>query len=321
MTNLWAITCYFNPLGYRRRLENYQTFRRCLKVPLVAVELAYGDEFELPADAADTLIRLRGGDVLWQKERLLNLALQALPAECDAVAWLDCDVVFEDDDWSDRAARELDRFPVLQPFDRFYEPSADSWDGTKRMDGQARSAYSIARLIARGELSSEFLRGLIRVNHTGTTGLAWVGRREVLDRDGFYDACVMGSGNRAMISGALGRPDDAIHYMRMTPRWEAHYRSWAKRHGECVRARIGCMESSLIHLWHGDLEDRRYQDRHRDFSVFGYDPSTDIALDHSGCWRWNSDKPEMHAFVARYFRERREDGFADAPRPALGNDG
>ena len=41
--NLWAITCYFNPVGYRRRLENYRMFRQRLKVPLVAVELSFDE--------------------------------------------------------------------------------------------------------------------------------------------------------------------------------------------------------------------------------------------------------------------------------------
>jgi hypothetical protein len=316
MTRLWAITCYFNPVGYQRRLQNYNTFRRNLNVPLVTVELAYRDGFELPADAADVLIRLRGGHVLWQKERLLNLALEALPANCNAVAWLDCDIVFEDDDWADRASRALDRYPMLQPFERVYEPSAEGWDGARRIAVDARPGYSVAHLLARGEVTPEFLRGIIRVNQRGTAGLAWVARREVLDRDGFYDACVMGSGNRAMLGGALGKPADAIHFLRMGPRWAEHYLAWAERHAERVGADIGCVEGSLIHLWHGDLEHRRYQDRHCDFSAYGYDPSTDVTLDDSGCWRWNSEKREMHAFVAQYFRERREDGVGDEHRRA-----
>jgi hypothetical protein len=38
------------------------------------------------------------------------------------------------------------------------------------------------------------------------------------------------------------------------------------------------------------------------------DPFTDIALDPHGCWRWNSDKRELHTFVRRYFESRNEVG-------------
>src|SRR5262245_37018879 len=68
---LWAITSYFNPARYRRKLQNYRVFRERLAVPLVTAELAF-DGFDLDAGDAEVLVRVRGGDVLWQKERLLN---------------------------------------------------------------------------------------------------------------------------------------------------------------------------------------------------------------------------------------------------------
>ena len=86
MDDVWAITCYFNPVGYRSRLANYRVFRRHLSVPLVTVELAYDAEFHLDRDDAEIMIQVRGGDVLWQKERLLNIALAALPRACRTVA-------------------------------------------------------------------------------------------------------------------------------------------------------------------------------------------------------------------------------------------
>ena len=306
--SLWAIACYFNPVGYERRRRNYLAFRRHLNVPLVTVELAYRDEFDLPADAADILVRLKATDVLWQKERLLNLAAQRLPPECDRVAWLDCDVVFERDDWAQRASAALERHPLLQPFERVYEPGADGWDGTNGVPADAALGHSLAHLLALGHVTPEILRGNMRVQYRSNSGLAWVARRELIERDGFYDACVMGSGNRAMLCGALGVPEDAVRYLQMTPVWAEHYREWARRHFGEVRADIGCIGGFVIHLWHGDLQNRRYQQRHQDFAAFDYNPLTDIALDAAGCWRWNSDKPAMHAFVADYFRSRREDG-------------
>ena len=114
--NLWAITCYFNPIGYRRRLENYRIFRQRLKLPLVAVELSFDGAFELRPVDADILVQLCGPAVLWQKERLLNVALKSLPASCDKVAWLDCDILFENDDWIERAKKALDEFAVVHLF-------------------------------------------------------------------------------------------------------------------------------------------------------------------------------------------------------------
>jgi hypothetical protein len=53
-------------MGYRRRSANFRVFRERLGVPLLAVELAYGERFELGEGDAEILVRLRGRDVLWQ---------------------------------------------------------------------------------------------------------------------------------------------------------------------------------------------------------------------------------------------------------------
>ena len=117
MADLWGITAYFNPGRYARRLENYRVFRKHLGIPLVAVELAFDSEdFQLEAGDADILMQLRGADVMWQKERLLNLGLRALPQTCRKVALLDCDIVFGRGDWAAEAERRLDDIALLQPF-------------------------------------------------------------------------------------------------------------------------------------------------------------------------------------------------------------
>jgi len=139
----WAITSYFNPLHYQRRLLNYRIFRERLQMPLVAVELAYGPNFELQPQDAEILVQLRGTAVMWQKERLLNVALQALPSTCRLVAWLDCDLFFASPDWAERARALLDRFQVVQLFRQVHNfgsrwaPGEDS--GSAVMAGSGKS--------------------------------------------------------------------------------------------------------------------------------------------------------------------------------------
>src|SRR5262245_46174241 len=156
-SNLWAITCHFNPVGYHRRLQNYHTFRQHLAVPLVTVELAFNGSFELRGSDADILVQLRGGDVLWQKERLLNLALKSLPDSCDKVAWLDCDVVFESQDWAVRANQALDDFGLLHLFhERHNLPPDAMLDQLHSWDAEP-TAQSVVYKIDTGEATPEEL--------------------------------------------------------------------------------------------------------------------------------------------------------------------
>src|SRR4029079_5414180 len=111
-----AVTSFFNPLGSRRRRENFRNFRRELNVPLIAVELSYDGNLELGADDAEIIVRVRGRDVMWQKERLLHAALDVVPETCRYVAFLDCDIVFANRDWVGHTREMLDDFALVQPF-------------------------------------------------------------------------------------------------------------------------------------------------------------------------------------------------------------
>jgi len=198
-SDFWAITSYFNPVRYRRRLANFRVFRKHLNVPLVAVELAYSDGFELQVGDADILLQLRGGAVLWQKERLLNLALQALPKSCRKVAWVDCDIIFRSPDWAESADRLLDRVTMIQLFKHVHQLPPD-WDPASAMPELEFSRPSGAYVVLSGVPAAECL-GKTFVSRQGTAapGFAWATRRDLLDRHGFYDGCIVGSGDRAII--------------------------------------------------------------------------------------------------------------------------
>ena len=121
---LWAITSYYNPVHYERRLSNYKHFRQNLNVPLVTVELSFDGSFELREDDAEVMIRVNGGAVLWQKERLLNIALKSVPADVKNIAWIDCDVLFERSDWMIEAGKLLKQDQIIQLFSEmiYFEP-------------------------------------------------------------------------------------------------------------------------------------------------------------------------------------------------------
>ena len=67
-------------------------------------------------------------------------------------------------------------------------------------------------------------------------------------------------------------------------------------------------KTAVYHFWHGEMRDRGYPTRQSILQRFDFDPNRDIALDDNGCWRWNSDKPDLHDAVRAYFQDRKEDG-------------
>ena len=309
-SSIWAITAYFNPHGYRRRLRNYRIFQRRLSVPLVTVELAYSPRFELATDDADVLIQLRGRDVLWQKERLLNIALGALPDCCQHVAWLDSDIIFDRDNWPKLAIQGLEQFPMIQLFTTAYDFTRDAPPNPFGSHHVQHAVDSLVHRVRLGGAASNLLFPEDQTRRPGgwAFGLAWAIRRDAIQPHGFYDACVVGAGDVAINSSAFGELNGVISWMHMNRRRAEHYLEWARPFCDTIRGRVGCIGGGVYHLWHGNLMSRGQKYRHLRFKEFEFDPYEDVTLDDQHVWRWNSDKPAMHRYLRAYFAMRKEDG-------------
>lgn len=306
---IWAITSYFNPIGYRSRLENYHKFREHLNAPLLTVELGHGRSFELKSRDADLLVQLHTDQIMWQKERLLNLALQELPDQCRRIVWLDCDILFERPDWLELAVEALDESVLIQPYSVVYDLK-QGIDVSNPLQGNV--------LMQRESMAWKICNGSIDYDSTSTSmlghyspGHAWAVHRAAVECSGFYDAMILGSGDFAMAMAAVGRQDDIVTSYGMNPHQAKHYLAWSKKWHRAIKNRIGVVDGGLCHLWHGHLEDRGYDRRYASLDQFAFDPYTDIEIDPNGCWRWSSDKRELHEYVKSYFQSRKEDGLCN----------
>jgi hypothetical protein len=312
---LWAITAYFNPMHWRRRLSNYRIFREHLSVPLVAVELGYDGRFDLGPGDAEILLQYPGRDVLWQKERLLNLALAAVPSEVGIVACIDSDVVLERSDVWLEVGRALEQVPLVQVFSQIYYLPADHPVDFARCTRTRHAADGFGWLRQQGRPTLELCNPVWANQGSDppvSYGLAWAFRREVFAERGFYDAWVVGGGTRLHCFGCAGLWKEAATAMRFHSSMREHFRRWAEGFHAQVRGQWGCVPGAIAHLWHGATAGRKYRQRYEDFARFDFDPNTDIALDEHGAWRWNSDKRAMHEYVRDYFAQRKEDGPPDA---------
>jgi hypothetical protein len=294
-------------MGNKYRRGNYDTFRRRLNAPLVTVELAYDDqEFQLNDSDADILIQIRTAHVLWQTERLFNHAFAAVPSDCQKIAWIDCDFVFLEDDWSDSASELLDRFALVQLYEYLIDEKQDG--DSRPLNSSDTTANSIASLLAKGEPITDLLRMNVSPNtgrNKGVAGGAWAARRDLLDKHGIYDACLLAGNDRAVVAAALGRFDITISNWLMNQRTAEHYLEWALPFYETVQGEIGFAPGTALHLWHGDPAHRAAKIRRYDGLVeFNFDPVHDIAIDDNGCWRWNSNKPDLHNYVHTFLTQR-----------------
>jgi hypothetical protein len=308
-SEIWAITSFFNPNGYQQRYKNFKIFRTHLALPLVTVELGYGNDFELKNDDSDVLVQLRGSSVLWQKECLLNIALSKVPRSVPVVAWLDCDVIFQRSDWAVQALEQIQKKPLIQLFSEGHDLPQGITEPSCLAVQDETSRRSITDLVESGEWrvadSRKWQAGRMR---RVAFGLGWAAHRDLLARHTFYDAMVVGSGDRALACAGYGRYQDAISHLRLNGARASHYLDWAQRFYGEIQGNIGGIAGRLYHLWHGDLSHRGYRDRHANFANMAFDPTTDIWRDSDGILQWASERSDLETLARTYFASRREDG-------------
>ena len=298
-----VITCFFNPSRYRTKLLNYRIFRESLHVsgiPCITVECLFpGQTSELSGwSGVHTVI---GPHAMWLKERLLNIAIARMPSSWTNIAWLDCDVLFDDPAWAIRTVEQLETQVVVQPFSEVVRlQKGRTWG--RQLDAQWQSFGAIAK-----RKPNHLLRGNFQQH--GHTGFGWAARRDLLTRHGLYDGCVAGSGDHMMAHAFAGDWNSPCVQRTLTSsHHHDHFVAWAQDVYSSVRARVSCAPGTIYHLWHGATADRRYGAREREFALFDFDPKTDLRLGENGCWEWASHKPALHAWAAEYFAKRKEDG-------------
>jgi hypothetical protein len=300
MQSVWVITSYFNWSRFHSKIENYWTFRTELEklgANLLTVECALSNQaFEIPPGRG--VIHVRTASLLWQKERLLNIALDALPNTCRFVAWVDCDLIFLNKQLLGDIVAQLQNHAVVQLFDGMIRLLR----GHVTAEGCAVPAGSFMG----GLLDSVMRPATARVGHPG---FAWAGRREILEAcNGFYDACIVGGADRVMAHAFLGDYHAPVVSRIAMGRIAGHYLQWARHAYQVVQGSVSVVRGTVLHLWHGDSRDRRYFERHIPVADFDFDPDRDLAKNQWGCWEWASAKRELHEWMEAYFEARREDG-------------
>jgi len=299
--DLAIVTCYFNPCGYRSPARNLLIFLRRMNergLPVFVAELLFPNQASIlpESDGSIRTTHFTGADVMWHKERLLNLMVARLPVRYTKVAWLDADVIFPDPRWYERTSRLLDAYDLAQLFDKVH-----ALDNAGKEIGRDES---LASYVDRGAPEPFDFRKVRK-----RTGLAWGAKRSLLASHGLLDVNILGSADKFMALAAYGASGEgaAWELRRLSAGLERAFNRWGRPFHADVRGRVGCLPTTVLQLGHGRLDRRNHVQRSALLRENDFDPVADIARDEFGVWRWSSDKPVLRDGIVRYFESRLED--------------
>jgi len=279
---LAVITCFFNPHGLTQQIDNYYRFANAIApVPLYTVEMSFSGQFSI--QNSFKVNGCQNTQVLWQKERLLNLGIRHLPKQYDNIAWIDCDVLFTNPLWYEETERLLEMYPVVQMFQKCH------WlDLNGSVEKSRPSSASLGSYLKAGSDQSH-------------PGFAWAARRSQIEQwGGLFDLDITGNGD-AWMTHAFYKEYDTAMTRAASLMLRQSVLQWCERVADLTGGQVAVVPGDVLHLFHGPLSERGYWDRFLIQQKHNYDPGSDIKIADNGAWQWNSVKADFHREVASRF--------------------
>jgi hypothetical protein len=216
--------------------------------------------------------------------------------------------VFGRPDWADAASEQLKEFNLVQLYSDIVDLGRD--DRLDNCQNIPPSAHGFIGLISDNKLGKSEFMPTARQNKRGLpqSGMAWAIRRQILERHGLYDAMIVGGGARAHGRALFANFDKHIEATHLTLARREHYLKWAVPYHHSIDERVGYVPGRLYHLWHGEIDNRNYDGRHRTLAEHDFDPNADIAVGSNGAWQWARSRPDLEKFLTSFFIGRAEDG-------------
>jgi GR25 family glycosyltransferase involved in LPS biosynthesis len=273
--NLAILTTYFNPCNYVNLKYNYLRFSRQIKKfgDLFPVELSFDGNFFIEDENA---IRVNGdsSNMLWQKEVLLNMALEKLPKHYTDVAWIDADIIFKNDSWVDQLKEELSKYKVVHLFKTAYIMNNED----KEMDISTST---------------------VNQRKGGHPGFAWAARREIIDQIKFLDNQYLGGGDGIMCRSFIGATNSKSLFSSKGFNFNKETEIWMRNCSKIVDRSFSYLNTEITHLYHGSIKNRNYNERYESLK----NKSDKIFKENK---LWKADVETIN-IIKNHFLNRKED--------------
>lgn len=284
--------CYFNPVGYKNLYENLNIVIKTLKnskIPYFLIELIYPNQTPTIKNATKVV---KAESVIFSKENLWNILEKYIPSKYSKIIFLDCDIKFTNPDWFNLSSQKLDKCDIIQPMDVVYRDLKDK-KAKQSIITTDKCQYTVAYMV------EQTGQACALSHHPGFS--LGINRKIFNKLGGFFEYGVNGNGDTLFwmaianfYSTAAGsylqhRKDIAIKYYQY------------KVHIAQFNITIGAVfDNMAVHLFHGDLSDRKYRERNDYINNSFYD---NFYYNDDGVLEMIGDKG-----VYQYFLDRKEDG-------------
>ena len=275
---------YFNASNSKRILMNLlyvQNMMQLAQIPIFTIEV-YSTRPSIYKS-----YRIKSNSILFHKERLCYLLEKKVPAKYTKLLFLDSDLIFDNPKWYDDVSKALDVYDVIQPFKTAY------WLDLTYTQIVGKH-YSI---MVNAKNNHEHLP------YNSHPGFGWAFQREWFNRVGYYQYCIVGSGDSLSTMAWFKQSPEMLIRDTNSKYQIPAYKEFVDKMG--TTPKISHINGGIYHLFHGSLVKRQYTNRHTIFKDI-VDVRTILKEDESGLFEI-TDR-EIAQKVKEYFKSRNDDG-------------
>lgn len=280
--DLAVVLCHFNPVGWKTTPRHlYDVCDMLVKsgVSPTVVQLVRPPAVmaRLPSGVKNVVYKSQS--VLFRKENLWNLG--AMMTKEPKILFLDGDITFSREDALGAVSEALDNLDVIQPFSECVWLSKNG-DPLLSMPSSAMALKA----------------GIHPKEDKHHPGFSWAMRRDFFVRcGGFYERCPIGGGD-STFAFSMSHQQENMNFVETK-----HYSKYRKIMLD-LKPRVGCIDGTAYHLWHGSRENRLYEERMK-FMPKMVDGEYPIIKREDGLLEWSN--PSHSLKVLSYLIYRMED--------------
>lgn len=297
-----VVCCYYNPCGYQSKLNNFLKFYHKLSKQIdriQIVELSYNHLESLPLPDNLNSLKVSSDSVLWHKENLLNIGIDALIKEgYNYIAWVDSDVIFENSFWVKDTVECLKRNNLCQIFSICEKPH------------QTHSTFHPSCVRSWLETGS-----ILPSSQPYHTGYAWAAKSSVLSQCKLYDKAITGGCDSLIWLGCFSNQYNFSEILSQHPidsldttEYILDYIKWSQSWSKLINNKISHIYCNIKTLYHGEASNKQYISRYKILEKYSYNPLKDLTYNKNGVLE--SNNKALHRDIFNYFKDRKEDNIS-----------
>jgi hypothetical protein len=300
---LYIIIPYFNYYNNNFRISNLEkiiSYYSNFNIKLIIAEGISKTSKPLKdfSDKAWKHIKYNIPQNIWLKENLINLTIKNhLPEDWQFVCWMDGDIIILDDNFVEKTINLLKQKDIIQMFDfcinRKYDKTKDgkiNWWGNSLESGIVKDfAMRNNKIVLKESLLKDLNFLWLKYNKTTTytiaVGYAWAINKNFYNQiEKLIDFNIVGGGDKIIASCIF---QDIVNKEIITqeqgfpPKNELNSILYSKEYGlnlskyydKFKNCKFDYLNSTIIHLPHGDIFLKKYEYRHYILKNHNFNPS------------------------------------------------